>query len=59
MVKVDQDTCIGCGSCVAVAPKIFEMDSNGKAKVKDSVEDPDEQKAKEGANVCPVNAIKV
>jgi len=25
--------CIGCGSCAAICPKYWEMDSNGKAKI--------------------------
>lgn len=28
-VKVDQDTCIGCGACGEVAPDIFDYDEEG------------------------------
>ncbi|MFP4045552.1 MAG: ferredoxin [Candidatus Aenigmatarchaeota archaeon] len=56
MVEVDEDACIGCGSCVAVAPDIFELGDNGKAKVK---EDEATEEAKEAATVCPVDAITV
>jgi len=53
MVKIDKAKCIGCGACVSVCPKGFEL-KDGKAQVKDSkakcIED-----AIEG---CPVGAIK-
>lgn len=54
MVEVDKDSCIGCGSCVAVAPEIFELDDDGKADVK---KDETTEKTKEAATVCPVDAI--
>ncbi|MBD8005332.1 ferredoxin [Bacillus norwichensis] len=28
-VKVDQDTCIGCGACGEVAPEIFDYNEEG------------------------------
>lgn len=56
MVSVDQDTCIGCGSCVAVASEIFEIGDDGKAHVK---KDEATEEAEEAADVCPVNAITV
>lgn len=28
-VKVERDTCIGCGACGAVAPDIFDYDERG------------------------------
>ncbi len=56
MVKVDEDTCIGCGSCVSVAPDIFEMNDSGKAEV---IKDEDTKEAKQAEDVCPVDAITV
>lgn len=66
-IKIDQDTCIGCGSCVSVCPEVFELDENGKAFLKNS-KNPAEGEvtgknsevcAKEGADICPVEAIAV
>ncbi|HDM92160.1 MAG TPA: ferredoxin, partial [Candidatus Korarchaeota archaeon] len=36
-VKVDQDTCIGCGVCSSLCPEIFEMGDDGKSHVKKEV----------------------
>jgi len=30
-VEVDRDKCVGCGLCVALAPKLMGLDSTGKA----------------------------
>ena len=57
MVNVDQNKCIGCGLCTATCPDVFEMGDDGKAKIKEGAK-PDE-KCKEAANSCPVQAITV
>ena len=70
-VKVDRDLCIGAGSCVAVAPKVFELDAEGKAIIlkKDGTKnetsdfssyeeiDDTEENILNAARSCPVNAI--
>lgn len=68
-VKVDRDLCIGAASCVAVAPKAYELDNEGKAvilkkdgtKTSDYVEykdiDDTEENILNSAKSCPVNAI--
>ena len=57
MVSINKEKCIGCGSCVAVAPELFEMDE-GKAHVKKQPETGEEkQKAKEVIEICPVDAV--
>lgn len=56
-VELNRDECIGCGSCCAIAPDIFEMDGD-KAKVKTpQVKNADS--AKEAESSCPVSCIKV
>lgn len=57
-VKVKQDECIGCGSCVAVCPEVFEIGDNGKSQVKDP-EGAGVDKIKEAEQICPVDAIIV
>lgn len=55
-IKIDK-SCIGCGSCVSICPECFEMDEKtNKAKPKKC---DNEKCAKEAADLCPVNAIKV
>jgi len=54
MVKVNQETCIGCGACVSSCEEVFEMKDNGKADVKAQKKLPC---VKEAIEICPVNAI--
>lgn len=56
-IKVDQETCIGCGLCASLCPQVFEMKGD-----KASVINPKGEKegcAKEAAESCPVTAIKI
>jgi len=57
-IKVDKNKCIGCGTCVAVAPKSFRLGDEGKAE---PIEPPGdgEEKIKEAAEGCPVGAIEI
>jgi len=56
-VEIDEEKCIGCGSCTAVCPDNFKMEGN-KAKVKNP--NPSQIGCnKDAENVCPVHAIKV
>ena len=57
-IKINQDTCIGCGACVATCPKSFRLNDNMKAEaIKENI------KAitceKEAADSCPVGAIEI
>ncbi len=54
MVKIDKSKCLGCGLCVSICPEVFEMDSDGKAKVISQKETPC---AKNASESCPVEAI--
>ena len=55
-IKIDKEKCIGCGACVAVCPKAFEMKSD-KAAIKDA--NSKEACVKEAKETCPVSAISV
>jgi ferredoxin len=55
MITVNKKECIGCGSCAAICPEVFELKDN-KAVVKKQSKDPC---VKEAAESCPVNAIKI
>ena len=55
-VKVDRDTCVGVGNCVAFAPTVFKLDQENKAVVLD-VSSADEKTIMDAAESCPVQAI--
>lgn len=57
-VHVDRDKCISAGTCVAIAPKTFALDEEGKVKVIDEKGD-DEQTILDAAKSCPVIAIEI
>jgi len=59
-IKINKDKCLGCGTCVAIAPEVFEIGEDGKSKIKEGA-DLEKNKdlllqAKEG---CPTQAIEV
>lgn len=56
-IKVDREKCIGCGSCVAVCEKNFEL-KDGKARAK-KTEVKEIGCNQEAADVCPVGAITI
>lgn len=59
MVKapiVDQETCIGCGTCVVIAAKTFKLDKDGKVEVIIPPGD-EEEKIQEAIDACVVAAI--
>ncbi|HEX6668501.1 MAG TPA: patatin-like phospholipase family protein [Gemmatimonadales bacterium] len=57
-VLVDDARCVGCGACVVQAPKVFRLDSRGKAEVHTPVQT---WSPMDGAYVlnCPTYAISV
>lgn len=65
-IKIDRSACIGSGLCVAIAPKIFDLDDEGTliVKVSEGEELPADLKSQEAliveaAGSCPVGAIKL
>ncbi len=59
-VHVDKETCIGCGVCVAIAPKYFKLGDDGKSEVLiETVEPGDEELVRTAAQSCPTGAIKI
>ena len=64
-IKIDQEKCIGCGSCTAVCPELFELGGeDNKARVRgaeteDKPAEKDDKCAQEAADICPVQAIEI
>jgi len=58
-VKVDEETCIGCGLCADTCPEVCEMnDDTARVKVDEVPEDVAET-CREAAENCPVEAIQI
>jgi len=59
-IDVTKD-CIGCGACVAIAPDLFELDMKTmKSHVKKQPDEGEQEElAKQAADACPVDAIKL
>lgn len=58
-VAVDQDTCIGCGSCVSICPDVFQLNDEGFSNVIAQPDESNEASAREAADSCPVDAISI
>lgn len=59
-VKVNRETCIGCGVCQTLCPEVFEMDDENVATTKITSVTPDlESDVQSAADSCPVSAIEV
>ena len=56
MIKVNENTCIGCGACIAIAPENFDFNDNGLSQV---ISQEIIENTHEAANACPVNAITI
>ena len=59
----EHEKCIGCGSCVAICPKYWEIADDGKAKLTGSeggeIEVDKVECNQEAADACPVQCIKI
>lgn len=58
-VKIDADTCIGCGLCVSTCPEVYEMKDDKASVIGSSVPKSAEENAKRAADECPVTCITV
>lgn len=59
-VKVDKNKCIGCGTCVSIAPEVFEMEDDGKSKVKEGADlEKNKEAIRQAKDSCPTQAIEV
>lgn len=68
-IIIERPKCIGCGSCVAVCPKFFELasDNDGLVDLKGGTQNGDNFElevadadcAKEAVEICPVQVIRI
>jgi len=57
-VTVKRDLCIGAASCVAISPKVFQLDSENKAVIPEGATDA-EANILMAAQSCPTKAIEI
>ncbi len=58
-VRIDEDACVGDGTCVEVCPEAFEMRGDLAVIKIDEVPEELEEKCREAADSCPVEAIVI
>ena len=56
-VKVDRNLCIGAASCIAVAPKAYQLDNEAKAILLATAGEELPETILDSAKACPVAAI--
>jgi ferredoxin len=56
---VDPETCTGCGLCVDACPAVFVLRDELAVVIADPIPAADEDAAREAADDCPVEAIKI
>ncbi len=55
-LRVDQDKCIACGACVAIAPNNFDFNDDGLSTV---IGDGITDETRNAIDACPVYAIAI
>ena len=56
-VYLDEDCCIGCGSCAELCPEVFEMDEEGEVAHVILPEGGNEGCIEEASTACPEECI--
>ena len=58
-VRIDQDLCTGCGTCVEIAPDLFEMQGDVAVEKMQDVPNDQQEACREASEACPVDAIPI
>lgn len=58
-IKIFKDLCIGCGTCVDVAPEYFKLGDDGKSAAIKQYDEKDKDKILEAKKSCPASAISL
>ena len=58
MVIVDQDECIGCGTCEGICPEVFQLNEETGTSQVINPEGGPEDLIEEAIDSCPVEAIR-
>ena len=58
-VRVNKDSCIGCGVCEGIDEELFKIGDDGLSKeVNEVITEGKKENAKEAIDSCPTNAIE-
>lgn len=57
-VRIDEDECVGCESCVDLCPDVFEMDEDAQKAIVIESHGGDEECIQEAIDTCPVECIE-
>ena len=58
-VRVDEEACVGDGTCVEICPEVFEMDGDLAVTKMEEVPVELQGACREAAESCPVEAIAI
>lgn len=59
-VKINEDSCIGCGACQSICENVFELNDEGLSSVKvEEVGEEDQQSVRDASDSCPTSAIEI
>lgn len=58
-ISIDKSKCIGCFRCKQTCYSVFEVGSDGKAKVRSGISQGDIEDARTAEINCPVGAISI
>lgn len=58
-ITVDDDLCIGCGTCASICPDHFEINDKGKSQVIKPYDEKGSSEIEEAKDSCPVGAIEI
>jgi len=58
-ITIDRSVCIGAATCIALAPKAWQLDSEAKAIILDTAEEETDETLINAAKGCPVAAITI
>ncbi len=56
-MRIDRSLCIGAATCIAIAPKAWQLDNEAKAIILDTADQETDETLIEAAKGCPVMAI--